>query len=483
MGSNGSPPHVVIFPFMAQGHTLPLLDLSRALACRGTRVTIITTPANAPFILSKTSTHPAISLHVIPFPNVEELPEGCENVNHLPSPDLFVPFINATKPLKQPFEHILKEMCYSDSTTPICVISDMFLPWTVDSCCLFDIPRIVFSGMGVLPTVIVGNASSHVPCISSLHHSEPVNLPSVPFSLNKTDFPDFFWCADDKHPMLPILSELQQAEYNSWGIVVNSFEELEGDHVDAFEYQKETKAWLVGPLLLHDQIKQDLMNSGSGNVDQKQTSQYIEWLDQKTEGVGPGNVIYVAFGSQSYMTDLQMEEIALGLEMAGEQFIWVVRSKTWVPPVGWEERVGERGLVMRDWVDQRGILAHPVIGGFLTHCGWNSVLEGLSMGVPLLAWPKGAEQGLNARYVAMGLKAGLMVPQEHDAKGDPMPVQHNVICDAVKELMRGDQGKKARERARELGRKARQAVEKGGSSDKKLDELIECLTSRQKNSS
>ncbi|KAJ6349756.1 hypothetical protein OIU78_006039 [Salix suchowensis] len=373
MGSNGSPPHVVIFPFMAQGHTLPLLDLSRALACRGTRVTIITTPANAPFILSKTSTHPAISLHVIPFPNVEELPEGCENVNHLPSPDLFVPFINATKPLRQPFEHILKEMCYSDSTTPICVISDMFLPWTVDSCCLFDIPRIVFSGMGVLPTVIVGNASSHVPCISSLHHSEPVNLPSVPFSLNKTDFPDLFWCADDKHPMLPILSELQQAEYNSWGIVVNSFEELEGDHVDAFEYQKETRAWLVGPLLLHDQIKQDLMNSGSGN---------------------------------SYMTDLQMEEIALGLEMAGEQFIWVVRSKTWVPPVGWEERVGERG------------------------------------------------------YVAMGLKAGLMVPQEHDAKGDPMPVQHNVICDAVKELMRGDQGKKARERARELGRKARQAVGK-----------------------
>jgi hypothetical protein len=76
----------------------------------------------------------------------------------------------------------------------------------------------------------------------------------------------------------------------------------------------------------------------------------------------------------------------------------------------------------------------------------------------------------------MGLKAGLMVLQERDAKDDPMTVQHNVICDSVKELIRGDQGKKARERAQELGRKARQAVEKGGSSDKKLDELIECLT-------
>ncbi|CAK7323688.1 unnamed protein product [Dovyalis caffra] len=153
-----------------------------------------------------------------------------------------------------------------------------------------------------------------------------------------------------------------------------------------------------------------------------------------------------------------MEEIALGLENAGQPFIWVVRSRTWIPPVGWEERVKDRGL------DQQ---------------------LGLSMGVPLLGWPMGTEQGLNARYVAMGLKAGLMVLQEQDkfdAKDDPMAVQHNVICDVVKELMQGDQGRKARERAQEFGIKARQAVEKGGSSDKKLDELIESLTPRQNNS-
>ncbi|KAJ6775354.1 GLYCOSYLTRANSFERASE [Salix purpurea] len=259
--STSSPPHVLIFPFMAQGHTLPLLDLSRALASRSTRVTIITTPANAPFILSKSSTHTAISLSIIPFPKVEELPEGCENVNHLPSPDLFVPFINAAKQLKQPFEDVLKELCDSDSTTPICVISDMFLPWTVDSCCLFDIPRIVFSGMGVLPSVLERIVSLHVPCISSLLHSEPINLPSVPFPLNNTDFPDFVWRGDDKHPILPIVSEIGQAEHNSWGYVVNSFEELEGDHVATFENQKGTKAWLVGPLLLHDQSEKGLDES------------------------------------------------------------------------------------------------------------------------------------------------------------------------------------------------------------------------------
>uniref|UniRef100_A0A6N2KTK9 Glycosyltransferase N-terminal domain-containing protein n=1 Tax=Salix viminalis TaxID=40686 RepID=A0A6N2KTK9_SALVM len=429
--STSSPPHVLIFPFMAQGHTLPLLDLSRALASRGTRITIITTPANAPFILSKSSTHTAISLSIIPFPKVEELPEGCENVNHLPSPDLFVPFINAAKQLKQPFEDVLKELCDSDSTTPICVISDMFLPWTVDSCSLFDTPRIVFSGMGVLPSVLERIVSLHVPCISSLLHSEPINLPSVPFPLNKTDFPDIVWRGDDKHPILPIVSEIRQAEHNSWGYVVNSFEELEGDHVAAFENQKGTKALLVGPLLLHDQSGKDSMNPGSKNVDQKQFSPYIKWLDQKMEGAGPGTVIYVAFGSQSYMTDSQTEEIALGLEMAGQPFIWVVRSRTWVPPVGWEDRIKGRGLAIRDWVDQRGILKHPAIGG----------VGGL-----------------------------VMIVQERDTNDDPMTVHHDVICDSGRKLGKGH---------RSWGERQRKLWKKGGSSGKKLDELIECLTLRQ----
>ncbi|KAK7856930.1 udp-glycosyltransferase 72c1 [Quercus suber] len=79
-----------------------------------------------------------------------------------------------------------------------------------------------------------------------------------------------------------------------------------------------------------------------------------------------------------------MDEIAFGLDMAGHPFIWVVRSKAWDPPNGWNERVKEEGLVVYDWVEQRSILAHPSIGGFLSHCGWNSVLESLANGVPLL---------------------------------------------------------------------------------------------------
>ncbi|KAJ6892754.1 hypothetical protein NC651_025843 [Populus alba x Populus x berolinensis] len=182
---------------------------------------------------------------MIPFPRVQGFPEGCGNTNHLPSPDLSFPFYYAAKQLRQPFEDVLKDMYNSDSSTPICVTSDMFLPWTLD---------------------------------------------------------------------------------NSLRGLFGAFESL---------HQREAKAWLLDPLLLLGHIKQDLMNSGPHN-DQKQSSPHIKWLDHEMEEVGPGNVIYVAFGSQSHTTDVQTEEIALVLEKAGQPLIWVVRSSTWIPPVGWE---------------------------------------------------------------------------------------------------------------------------------------------------
>jgi hypothetical protein len=95
---------------------------------------------------------------------------------------------------------------------------------------------------------------------------------------------------------------------------------------------------------------------------EEESYSYIKWLDEQA-GSGSGGVIYVSFGTQSHLSEHQMDEIAFGLEMAGHPFIWIVRSTTWVPPDGWNERVGRRGLVVQDWVNQRSILAHLVTGG------------------------------------------------------------------------------------------------------------------------
>ncbi|KAK3411180.1 hypothetical protein EUGRSUZ_J03157 [Eucalyptus grandis] len=384
--------HVVVFPHMAHGHTLPSIDICNALASLGVKVTIITTPKNAPLILSK-------------FPRVPELPEGCENTADLPSLVLLVPFLKATKSMRPTFESILKEMSEAGSC-PLCVISDFFLGWTLDVCQSF--------------------------------------------------------------------AKIGEADMNSAGLIVNSFEELEGDYVAALErfYCQGAKAWCMGPALLydHNQIERP---AGSKQVDPSQS--YIKWLD---EHFGSGGVIYVSFGTQAHLSDVQMDNIAYGLEMARHPFIWAVKPATWVlPNNGWEDRLKGWGLAVHDWVDQRRILSHPTIGGFLSHCGWNSVLESLSEEVPMLAWPMGAEQPLNAKLVVMGLGAGVMVREGRVGE----TIASEVIRDGVKELMGGEKGRQARERAREIGRLARQAVEKkGGSSYKNLEVLIKFLKEKVK---
>ncbi|KAM4102205.1 hypothetical protein ACB094_05G206400 [Castanea mollissima] len=462
--------HVVIFPHMAQGHTIPLLDISKAFSNRGLKVTIITTPSNAPFISSRTNKHPNITLSIIPFPKVPDLPQGCENTADLPSMALFTTFIEATKKMKQPFEDVLRNMI-DDGCPPICVISDFFLGWTLESCHLFDIPRIVSHGMGVFPMVICKSPSLHVPSFKDLSPLDPIDFSELkfPFTLNKGDIPEVFINGDPNDPYVRLVIELGEADVNSWGVIVNSFEEVEGEYVGAFEsnYCNDAKAYCVGPLPLYDQL------------DPEVDASYIKWLDKYVESNQLGSVIYVSYGTQTHLSNGQMDEIAFGLEMAGHPFIWVVRSKTWAPPDGWNERVKEEGLVVYDWVEQRSILAHPSIGGFLSHCGWNSVLESLANGVPLLTWPMLdiSEQALNAKLVTMGLGAGLVVPQR-DVGGEKITtIDRGVICERVKELMGGAKGRKVKERAQELGRLAWHAVEKGGSC-KKLDELIERLTNK-----
>ena len=180
--------HVVIFPFMAQGHTLPLLDLSKALSHRQINVTIITTPSNANSIAKTIANHPKISLVEIPFPIVDGLPKDCENTSQLPSMEFHLPFLLATKQLQKPFEEVLQTMLES-KTPPICVISDFFLGWTLASCQALGVPRLVFHGMGVLSMAITKSTWFHAPQLESVSMFDPLDLPGMrlPFTLTRAD--------------------------------------------------------------------------------------------------------------------------------------------------------------------------------------------------------------------------------------------------------------------------------------------------------
>ncbi|KAL3587182.1 hypothetical protein D5086_014049 [Populus alba] len=416
--------HVVIFPFMAQGHTLPLLDLSKALSLQQIKVTIITTPSNAKSIAKCVPNHLDIHLHEIPFPTVDGLPKGCENTSQLPSLEFLLPFLHATKQLQKPFEEVLETMIKSN-TPPLCVISDFFLGFTLASCQALGVPRLVFHGMSALSMAIIKSSWVNASQINSLSMLDPVDLPGMklPFTLTKADLPaETLNSSNHDDPMSEFIGEVGWADVNSWGIIINSFEELEKDHIPFFEsfYMNGAKAWCLGPLFLYDKI-----DGLERSINQNQNpSMSTQWLDEQST---PDSAIYVSFGTQADVSDSQLDEVAFGLEESGVPFVWVVRSKAWSLPGGMEEKIKDR-----------------------------------------------AEQSLNAKLIVDGLGGGLSVKRVQN-QGSEILVSRQAISEGVKELIGGQKGRSARERAEALGRVARRAVQKDGSSHDTLSKLIDHL--------
>jgi abscisate beta-glucosyltransferase len=222
----------------------------------------------------------------------------------------------------------------------------------------------------------------------------------------------------------------------------------------------------------------------------------LKWLDDKE----PDSVLYISFGSLARFSPQQLIEIAHGLEASNHPFIWVVgkifmksegtreEEENWLPD-GFEERIKEskKGLIIRGWAPQLLILEHPAVGAFMTHCGWNSTLEGVSSGIPMITWPITAEQFFNEKLVTdvlgIGVQVGSVEWMSFNVEKKALVGREKVEV-AVKRLMGGDgdgaEVGRMRRRARELAEKAKRAVEEGGSSDKDANALIEELKSRRK---
>ncbi|GFY95991.1 UDP-Glycosyltransferase superfamily protein [Actinidia rufa] len=356
---------------------------------------------------------------------------GCRAPRTTPSMSLFVPFANATKRMQPYFEEALQNLPSSIT----CIVSDGFLGWTLQSATKFGIPRWVFYGMSCYSqsvsrdVMLNGLLSRH-----ETDEDEVFTVTSFPWiKLTKNDFDQPFRLRDPSGPHLDFIIDQVIAASKSYGLILNSFYELEaatGSH------QKPT---------------------------------WLQWLDRKlAQG---SSVLYVAFGSQAELSSQQLREIAIGLERSQVNFLWVVKKSESKLGDGFEERVKERGLVVREWVGQRAILGHQSVKGFLSHCGWNSVLESLCAKVPILAWPMMAEQHLNARMVVEEVRVGLRVEtSDGSVRGF---VKSEGLEKMVRELMEGEMGKEVREKVKEYGEAARRALEEGGSSWQTLNQLID----------
>nr|UHB15575.1 UDP-glycosyltransferase [Paris polyphylla] len=194
-----------------------------------------------------------------------------------------------------------------------------------------------------------------------------------------------------------MMRQLKETVEQSYGVLVNSFYELEPEYVRHCREVVGWRAWHVGPVSLCNVEEADKVGRG-GDKNKISSESCLEWLDGKE----PGSVLYVCFGSEGEFTAAQLDELAVGLEASGCPFMWVVRSE--VLPAGFEEKVEGRGMVARGWAPQISILSHRATGGFLTHCGWNSSMEGLVAGLPMATVAVGS--GAVLQRAAAGGRAG-----------------------------------------------------------------------------
>ena len=304
---------------------IPTLDMAKLFSSRGAKSTIITTPINSKILEKQTEAfnnqnpNLEISIKIFDFPCVElGLPEGCENVDfinsyHKPNAgDLSLKFLFSTKYMKQQLESFI------ETTKPSCLVADMFFPWATQSAEKFGVPRLVFHGTSFFSLCCSYNMRIHKPHKKVATRSTPFVITGLPGDIVMTS--QQANVSNDETPRGKFMKEVRESESISFGVLVNSFYEVESTYADFYRDFVAKRAWHIGPLSLCNVDLAEKAGRGKiANVDEKEC---LKWLESKATG----SVVYVSFGSGTSFTNEQLLEIAAGLEGSGQNFIWVVRK-------------------------------------------------------------------------------------------------------------------------------------------------------------
>ncbi|EEF47700.1 flavonol 3-O-glucosyltransferase UGT89B1 [Ricinus communis] len=446
--------HILVFPFSSSGHVIPLLDLTRSLLNRGLVITVVITTDNLPLLNPLLSSHSPTQLHhlVLPSPDIDD----ASSTTH--------PLIAKLRSMHAHYPFLLNWF-KSHASPPLAIISDFFLGWTHHLASQLGLPRVVFSPSG----------ASAFSVLTSIWHDQPqnengnldfvVSFPKIPNSPSYPWWQIFHIYRMSKDSDWEFFRDSYLANIASWGIIFNSFTELEGVYIDHVKKEfGNDRVWAVGPALPSND---DLMGpvANRGGTSSVPCHDVLTWLDSREDL----SVVYVAFGSWTVLTSKQMEVLVAGLEKSGVSFILCARQAGdhSVLLDGFEDRTAGRGFIVKGWAPQVAILRHRAVGAFLTHCGWNSVLEGISAGVVMLTWPMSADQFTNAQLLADELKVGIRVGEATQKIPDSDELAR-ILAESVKKNL------PERVKAKELQEAALNAV-KGGSSDADLDGLVSRL--------
>jgi hypothetical protein len=466
---------ILLMPFFATSHIIPFTDLAfHLVAARPDAVeaTVAVTPANVSIVRSALARRgpsraaAAVEVATYAFSAVDGLPPGVENLSAAePCHSWRIDVAALNEALMRPGQE-----CLIRESSPDAVVTDVHFFWTTDVAADLGVPCIRFHAVGIFSSLAmrhimlaggVGEAAATDGAVAVLRFRAPeIRIPV-------TELPEYMR-KQQQVSDLSTGSHINSALNRCFGVVANTFFDLEHGYCELYVANGYAKrAYFVGPLALP--LPQATASTGNSHC--------IDWLDKKPDH----SVVYLCFGTFAPVSDAQLRELALGLEASVKPFLWVVRSDSWAPPEGWTERVGDRGLVVIDWAPQTAILAHPAVGAFVTHCGWNSVMETIVAGVPVLTWPMVFEQFITERFVTQVLGIGERLwPEGAGVRSTRYEESELVPAEAVAQavaafMLPGGAGDAARNRVKKLSVKAHAAVVDGGSSQGHLRHLIDDL--------
>ena len=453
--SSSSSVVVVVVPFPLQSHLNQLLQLSHVISSHNIPVHFLSSALHISQVKSRVIhvvNQERIQFHDFPTPHfLSPPPNDTKFHSHL-----FPSFEASVKSLRKPFADLLSSL--SETARKVVVIYDPLTSSVVHDSCRF--PNAEVYAFHCVSSFL--DAAYIRDTMEIQIGNDDCKLDNIP-SFEGTITPD----------LLAFTAYQNQfaTKIKKSGHVYNTCRLIESAFLDLMlkierERNEDVKMWAIGPLETVTIFKNRLNGS---------QHKCLEWLDKQR----PNSVLYVSFGTTTFMEDEQIRELALGLEQSEMNFLWVLRDadkgnvfdevRRPQLPDGFEERVKEKGMVVRDWAPQLEILGHSSTGGFMSHCGWNSCLESMSLGVPIAAWPMQGDQPINAILITDVLKVGVLV--RNWTRKDEL-VRSSVISEVVKNLMDSEEGDEVRKRAEEFGNELRKATTEGGVSRIELDSFI-----------
>ncbi|XP_016649291.1 PREDICTED: 7-deoxyloganetin glucosyltransferase-like isoform X4 [Prunus mume] len=476
MGSKevASKPHAVCIPLPVQSHIKAMLKFAKLLHHRGFHITFVNTEFNHKRFLKSLGPN---SLDGLPDFRFEAIPDSLPDSNDNTTQDGTSLCESIRNNFLAPFHALLAKLnndaIETSSNPPVsCIVSDGLMSmFTITAAEEIGAPIVLFytiaacSFMGIKQfRAVVEKGLAPLKdesCFTNGYLDTVIDWIPGMRDIRLRDLPTFLQTTNADDTMFNFIMEATDRAHEASAVVLHTFDALEPDVLDALSSML-PHVYTVGPLQLHlNQIPEHPLKMGYSLW--KEETECLEWLNTEA----PNSVVYVNFGSIAVMTPEQLVEFGWGLANTKLPFFWVIRpdlviGESAILPPEFVAETKERSLIA-GWCPQEQVLNHPSVGGFLTHSGWNSTVESLTAGVPMLCWPFFGDQQMDCRYTCNEWGIGMEISND---------VKRDEVEKLVKELMEGEKGKKMKNKVMEWKKLAEEATGPHGSSSTNLDNLV-----------